>query len=421
MKFIHCADIHLDSPLVGLSAQDGAPVDLLRGATRRAFESLIALAETEAVDFVVIAGDLYDGDWRDFTTGLFFVQQMARLKRAAIPVFVVWGNHDAENRITRRLPLPDNVTVFDPARAGTATLPMLQVALHGQSFGQRDVTTNLAAAYPPPRRGWFNIGVLHTGLDGREGHANYAPCDLAELVGHGYDYWALGHIHRREVLHEFPHIVFPGNIQGRHIRETGVKGCSLVMVEDGKVVAVEHRATDVLRWAAIDLDISGCDTLDAVLRRLRPVLTSALDQNEGRPLAARLTLRGPSRAQAAVLNARDGFLAAVQATALDCAGDQLWIEKVERIAAPGSDTADLAARPDGLGALVRAMAEIGADPGFRADLAAELAEISSRLPRDSHAATPDDGNAGDADAIDAVIAEAMAMVMGRLMDHEPTP
>ena len=213
-RFIHTADIHLDSPLKGLAGQEGSSADRIRTATREAFENLVGLALQEEVAFVIIAGDLYDGDWRDYQTGLFFVGQVGRLAAAGIPVFLLYGNHDAESQITRRLVLPENVKTFSARNPETFELEDLGVALHGQSFRQRDISDNLVPAYPEPIAGKFNIGVLHTGLGGMGGHANYAPCTLDDLVNKGYDYWALGHVHQATVLHERPHVVFPAISRG---------------------------------------------------------------------------------------------------------------------------------------------------------------------------------------------------------------
>lgn len=162
-RFVHTGDIHLDSPLKGLAGQDGAAAERIRTATRAAFANLVEYAIEEEVDFFIIAGDLYDGDWRDYQTGLFFVGQMGRLAKAAIPVYLLYGNHDAESQITKRLTLPENVQVFPSKKPQTFELEEHRVALHGQSFRQRDVTENLVPAYPPPVQGSFNIGVLHTG------------------------------------------------------------------------------------------------------------------------------------------------------------------------------------------------------------------------------------------------------------------
>lgn len=171
-RFLHAADIHLDSPLKGLAGQEGGAAERIRTATREAFDQLIGLAIEEQVAFLIIAGDLYDGDWRDYKTGLFFAAQMGRLNQAGIPCFLLYGNHDAESQITRRLVFPENVRAFGSRKPETITLEELDVALHGQSFRQRDVTENLALGYLEPITGAFNIGVLHTGLGGMGGHEN---------------------------------------------------------------------------------------------------------------------------------------------------------------------------------------------------------------------------------------------------------
>ena len=258
MRFIHAADLHIDSPLRGLDRYEGAPVERLRGATRAAMVGLVDLAVEEAGAFVLLAGDVYDRDWPDFRTGLFFREQMVRLERAGIPVLMVQGNHDAQGRITRSLKLPDNVTLFSSRTAQTVRLESCGVAVHGRSFPEREVSEDWVPDYPDPIPGVFNIGLLHTSLTGRPGHDPYAPTDLAALRAKGYDYWALGHVHQREVVHEqTPRVLFSGNLQGRHANETGPKGCELVTVEGGRV---ESRpvALDTVRWSRLTLDLLAC-------------------------------------------------------------------------------------------------------------------------------------------------------------------
>lgn len=266
-KFIHAADIHLDSSPRGLARYEGAPVEQLRGATRRALENLIELAIAEKAAFVLLVGDLYDGDWKDYNTGLFFAAQMAKLREANIHVFLVAGNHDADSQITRHLRLPDNVTMFPTQAPERKVLADFDVALYGQGFHTRAVTKDLSVAYPEPDPTLFNIGLLHTSVDGREGHEPYAPCTVEGLRSKGYDYWALGHVHKREILHEDPWIVFPGNTQGRHVRETGPKGCLLVTVQDGRVLP-EFRGLDMLRWSVCEVDVSGTATAEEALDRV---------------------------------------------------------------------------------------------------------------------------------------------------------
>jgi DNA repair exonuclease SbcCD nuclease subunit len=263
----------------------------VRHCTRRAFANLVDLAISEKVAFVIIAGDLYDGDWRDYSTGLWFASEMRRLDR---PCFLIRGNHDARSHITRNLENPPNVTEFSARRAETVRLEALGVALHGRSFPDRAVPEDLSATYPEAVRGLLNIGILHTSGDDPGEHETYAPCNVAALVAKGYDYWALGHIHQRRELHPpgNPWIVFPGNIQGRHARETGAKGCTLVEVQDGRIVRLSHRDTDVLRWAQVLVPLDGAETMPEIAARLRFELTAAHEQADGRPLIARVTLTG---------------------------------------------------------------------------------------------------------------------------------
>ncbi|MCG8551932.1 MAG: DNA repair exonuclease, partial [Desulfobacterales bacterium] len=196
-KFIHAADIHLDSPLRGLSRYESAPVEAIRNACRRAFQNLVDLAIEEKAAFVLLAGDLYDGDWKDYSTGIFLSREMGRLNQHNIQVFCVAGNHDAANRMTKSLDTPSNMKMFSAGKVETVKLEELSVAIHGRSFKKRHVDENLAAGFCSAEKGMFNIGLLHTSLDGRKEHANYAPCSLDDLISKEYQYWALGHIHKQ--------------------------------------------------------------------------------------------------------------------------------------------------------------------------------------------------------------------------------
>jgi exonuclease SbcD len=382
-RFIHTADIHLDSPLKGLAGYEGPAVECIRTATRQAFDNLMSEAIDQKVDFVVIAGDLYDGDWRDYQTGLFFARQMGRLAKANIPAFVLYGNHDAESQITRRLTMPEGVKVFSPRKPETFKLKELGVALHGQSFRQRDVTDNLAAAYPEPDDGVFNIGVLHTGMGGMDGHANYAPCTLDDLVTKGYDYWALGHVHHSVVLHQNPHVVFPGNLQGRHIRETGPKGAFLVSVEDREIVEAGALYTDVVRWAHLQVSVAGCNRNTEALERVRQAVEQAIDAGaDGRLLACRIELTGRTEIHDHLLISTEHLLAEAQAVALGFGDAVAWIERVVIATEPVLDPATLAGREDALGELHRMLGDAAADPELLAQLEADVGELVRKLPPD---------------------------------------
>lgn len=378
--FIHSGDIHLDSPLRGLSGDRGTIAERIRTATRTAFDNLITQAIEDRVDFIIVAGDLYDGDWRDYQTGLFFVKQMGRLAQANIPVYLLYGNHDAENQITRRLTLPANVHVFPARKAETFRLQHVNVALHGQSFRQRDITDNLVPAYPTPIDGCFNIGVLHTGLGGMGEHANYAPCAIEDLVNKGYNYWALAHVHQAAVLHERPHIVFCGNLQGRHIRESGPKGASLVVVEDGQVEEILPIHVDSVRWIHLSVSADQCSTLADAIDLIRKTIEEAVEREaQGRLLACRIELAGHTRLHGELLASADHLLAQARAAALGLGEEVAWIERlVVATASPETVTS----RKDALGDLQRIMERAGSDAELQAKLSSDLGDLVRKLPHD---------------------------------------
>ncbi len=380
-KFLHAADIHLDSPLRGLSRYEGVPADEVRLASRTAFENLIDAAIDEQVAFVILAGDLFDGNWPDFGTGLFFCAAMGRLEKAGIDVYLLYGNHDAESVLTKKLPLPDNVHVFGARRAETFTHGPTWAVIHGWSYRERDTRDNLAASYPPAVPNAFNIGVLHTALGGRPPHASYAPCSLQDLSSKGYDYWALGHVHEFEVVSTTPLVVFPGNLQGRSVRELGPRGAVLITVEDDRIVGEPERLfLDSVRWSAIGVDLSGAESDGELVARLRSALAAAWrDEAEGRPLMARVTFSGATPLHGALGLRRDAFREDVRAVAL-AVSESLWIEKVMlRTSPPGRAPARDAAVGGDLAALLR---EGLGDEAVAATLRAELSEFLGRTPPD---------------------------------------
>jgi exonuclease SbcD len=414
MKFIHCADIHLDSPLKGLELYEGAPEERIRGATRRALERLCDLALDEQVDFVLIAGDLYDGDWKDYNTGLYFTRQMQRLEESGIRVFVVAGNHDAASQLTKMLRPPPNVTVFATAHPQTREMPELGVAIHGQGFATSAVTENLAAGFPARRSAMFNIGLLHTSLDGRPGHANYAPCGLDTLRATGYDYWALGHVHTREIVSESPFVVFPGNLQGRHARETGTKGCTLVTVDDLSVRTVEHRDVTDLRWECTVADLTGTEHMHEVHTRIEEALAAARGAADNRLLAVRLRLCGASKLDARLRAQREQLANEVRASAVQLGGESIWVEKLLIETRPAVDEVAALERDDALGGLLRAIRDLAPDDAGLAALSVEFADFALKLPKDIRDA--DDGlDPTSPHVLSVALADVKALLMDELL------
>ncbi len=380
MKFLHAADIHLDSPLHGLERYEGAPVDQIRSATRRAFDNLINLAINEQVAFVLLVGDLYDGDWKDYNTGLYFVERMGRLHEAGIRVFIVAGNHDAASQITKHLRLPDNVTLFSTQQPEKVVLEDMNVAIYGQGFATRAVTDDLSQAYHQGDPMYFNIGLLHTCLDGKPGHEPYAPCSVDGLRSKGYQYWALGHVHQREVVSQDPWIVFPGNIQGRHIRESGPKGCTVVSVEYGAISSVEHHDLDVMRWALCELDISASESVDEIYEQVREGLQSAAEAAKGRLVAVRLVLQGACAAHSSLSVDREHWIQEYRALATGLGGAGVWLEKVSIKTSPSISSEDIPERDDALGGLLQAIRDMDLDSMTQAELADDLLKLRQKLP-----------------------------------------
>jgi DNA repair exonuclease SbcCD nuclease subunit len=414
MKFIHAADLHLDSPLRGLSRYEDAPAERLRGATRCAFEQLIELAVREAVDFVLLAGDIYDGDWHDFKTGLYFREQMARLGRAHIPVYIIHGNHDAASVISKQLSLPDHVHVCSSRTVESFVLDDLGAAIHGRSFPKRAMTQDLVPDYPEPVAGYVNIGLLHTSLTGRQGHDSYAPTDLSTLIGKGYDYWALGHVHKREVVNEAqPRVVFPGNIQGRHAKETGAKGCELVTIEAGAMEAT-FVPLDVLRWQQLSLDVSGLAHIDDVAPCFQKAMSALLADDAVDFYALRIQLTGAT-ALAAVEAEQPGTLdAAIRAAAQDVAVD-VWVEKVQLSITAPLDRELMAQRQDAVGELIRMVDGIAADEAALTALVdGETQALLKYVPRDVQ-----DSDALPLDAL-SLLRDAEATVLALLASAEVT-
>jgi DNA repair protein SbcD/Mre11 len=386
MRFIHAADIHLDSPLQGLERYEGAPVDEIRSATRRAFERLVELALRESVDFVIIAGDLYDGDWRDHNTGLFFVYQITKLQEAGIPVFVIAGNHDAANKMTRSLRLPPNPTGGSPLLGHqapeTRELEHLGVAIHGQSFAQQAVTDNLAQRYPTARTGLFNIGILHTSLEGDKQHDTYAPCNLDDLRSKGYQYWALGHIHQRRQIATDPFVAYSGNIQGRHIRESGEKGCLLVDVDGRQQVRVSFEPLDVFRWEALEVSCAEATTVTEVLERFQERLGELLTRHGTTPLGIRVLLTGSCDVHQDLVARPMDHAAEIRAAVHEVCRDQVWIEKVKFATQYPSRAHRQSSLEGPVEELVNLLDQFAQADADLSPLANELSTLRNRLPAD---------------------------------------
>lgn len=415
-KFIHAADVHLDSPLRGLSRYESAPAESIRNACRRAFENLVELAIEEKVSFVLLAGDLYDGDWKDYSTGIFLSQQMGRLGQHNISVFTVAGNHDVANRITKALHNPANMTILSDRKVETIKIDDLGVAIHGRSFETQHVDKNLAAEFAAAEKGMFNIGILHTSLDGREGHAVYAPCSIDDLRSKGYKYWALGHIHKQEIVSEDPWIVFPGCVQGRHIRETGVKGCVIVTIEDGAVIAVEKIPLDVFRWALCSVDLTDAAEMRDVFERARKAIENERTSADGRPIALRIRFEGATTISDELAAYPERFEQQIKALGAEIASDDLWIERVENLAVGKLDLDSTLSDDSAFGKLLKDILATPDNPDEIDGLKDVIADLRQKIPSEAFG-VDSVFNLDKNQTVERLVEEAKHMLVGRLLTH----
>lgn len=408
-KFIHAADLHLGSPFHGLALRDPVVARRFAEASRSAFTALVNRAIEGGAAFMVIAGDVYDGDWRDNTIGLYFNRELGRLERAGIEVFLLRGNHDAESVITRSITLPASVRQFGTAAPSTFRIESLQVALHGQGFAQRAVTENLVGNYPGRIAGWFNIGVLHTALTGRPPHDSYAPCSPGHLRARGYDYWALGHVHEFETVGTRPHIIFPGNLQGRHIREKGEKGAVLVTVADGEVTSVERLIVDHARWIEVPVDVRGQGSEAAIIKQVEEKLRPLADVASDRLVALRVALTGESALHRQLVAHRDQLTDEVQAAAHHVHGD-IWLERLDIRTHPPvvRRKGEAAMKSVDLAAL---LAEIETGPEIKARASQLLADVKVRIPG---TIADEEQNLGG--ELDQLVSEARDLLLTLAMD-----
>ena len=373
-RFVHTADLHLDSPLRTLALRDPELAGLIGGAMRQVLGRIVDLCLSERVDALLIAGDLYDGDLRSMKTAAFLRAELARLDEADIAVYLIRGNHDAESTVTKLLDLPPNVHVFD-GRGGVVAPENAPVAIHGVSFGQKHAPDSLLPKLRPPVAGRANIGLLHTSLAGAEGHDVYAPCAVGDLIMHGFDYWALGHIHKRQVHGEAPHIVMPGIPQGRDIGEAGAKSVSLVTVDD-RGIACSERLTSVAEFGSVAVDVSGLDAWDGVRRAIADALGRARDAARSDHLVARLRLTGASTLGWRLRRDREMLFA----DAREAAGriGTVWIEGLTDASRPPESTPRGGDPTEELHGLIESA--VLSDPGFLAEVEGVFQGLMRQLP-----------------------------------------
>lgn len=415
-RFVHTADLHLDSPLRSLALRNTDLADIVRGATRQALVRIVDLCLAEEVDALLIAGDLYDGNQTSMNTALFLAGELRRLDEAGIRVFIIRGNHDAQSQVTNELTLPPSVHVFK-GRSKAVLAKTLEsgrdVYVHGMSFANPHAAESLLPSFQPPAAGAINIGMLHTSLAGAAGHDLYAPCSVADLQAHGFDYWALGHVHQRQVHASEPFVVMPGMPQGRDINEAGAKGVTLVTVNDEGRLSIEERPIGLATFARMNLDLTGVSEWSAMLDAIARAFQRSRETTVADIVILRLTLSGAT--PLAWRLRRDGDLLHAEIDNVAAGIGGCWVEKIELdCRSPDAEISTAMADPvDELAALVSS--DVVPAHGFRQEVRAALEELLQQLPPELRQTLAPDEAAVEKLAFDAGVsgaAEVLAHLHG---------
>lgn len=358
-RFVHAADLHIDSPFAGVGDADNRVATRLREATYEAFQNLVDLCINQNADFLVIAGDVYDGADRSVRAQLRFREGLSKLADKGIKSFVVHGNHDPLDGWQSSISWPEGVHIFGaiPEWKNFEKNGEVVAAVQGMSYPTREVTENLATQFTPPESpSLFAIGLLHANVGANSAHPNYAPCSVEDLSESGIDYWALGHVHTRQTLkRSAPVIAYPGNTQGRHPNETGARGALVVNVDPSGASRSDFVALDVVRWERSDIDISNLETIDSLDSAIRQATDNLSVEAEDRDVVCRLTLvgRGPLHEQLSADGAVMDLLDAVRGTWSGGGSPWVWVERIVDSTRPAIDIESRAKQDDFLGATLK--------------------------------------------------------------------
>lgn len=381
--FVHAADLHLDSPFRGIRDEAPEVAGRLRSATFDAYAGLIDLCIDRDADFLLIAGDVYDGADRSLAAQLRFHDGLVRLAEHGIRAFVVHGNHDPLEGWSSALTWPEQTTIFGGDDVQTVVVdsggtPL--AAVSGISYPTQRENRNLATLFQAERSDVFQIALLHCNCGGQTDHEPYAPCSPDDLIHAGFDYWALGHVHTMTLLNRRPHIVYPGNIQGRSIRETGPRGCYLITVGDDKDVKEEFCPLDAVRWFAKEVRIEELDTADQLEGALADAVDRVRDEAQGRPSICRLTLvgRGPLYGELNREGAVQELLERLREQGLE---DEpfLWVERLKLRCAPAIDLEQRCQENDLLGELLRIANDLRGHEDLVKALSPAVAELHEHI------------------------------------------
>ena len=398
IRFVHAADLHLDSPFKGLSDVQPDIAARLRNATFDAYQNIIDLCISERVDALLVAGDVFDGADRSLSAQLSFMAGLRRLDQADIRSFICHGNHDPLNGWEANLPFPEGAVRFGPDVERVPVFPddPDRAVVYGISYPEREVRHNLIPQFRTAGGERASIGLVHANVGSDTGHDPYAPCTLEDLERTKFDYWALGHVHTRDVLRaQSPAVVYPGNPQGRHPNETGARGVYLVDIADSGEVSLDFRAVDTVRWESLEVGIADLENEQELVEVVDRAVDDARDAADGRDLVIRLTLTGRGPMHASLV--REGFVEDVQNQLNDTWSRRrpfTYCERISNATSPDVDRDERVQAEDFVGDLLRLVDSFEDEPQLLDGLYSELEPLygnakASRYLRDLKP-TPDE-------------------------------
>jgi exonuclease SbcD len=384
-SFVHTGDLHLDSPFKGISSVSNEISLRLREATFNAYDNIMDLCINRGVDFLLIAGDIYDGAEKSLQAQLRFRRGLLRLYESGIRVYVAHGNHDPLDLWSASLTLPKNIHIFPGdvvERIEYIKDKKALAAIYGRSFATREIRTNLAKKFPIAKKSdpdLYHIGLLHCNLSTSTGHEPYAPCSIPDLAKKNFNYWALGHVHTHAVINkETPVIVYSGNPQGLNPNETGERGCYLVSVEADHQTHIEFVETDSVRWFRETISIDELSSVDELIAAIANVINEVRLRTDDRSALLRLMLSGRSSLHAELV--RKGVLDdIIQSIREPEEGESqfVWLESIKDCTQLPIDRNKLLEREDFVGDLIRIFEEFFQDKELQNNLKIDLEELFS--------------------------------------------
>jgi DNA repair protein SbcD/Mre11 len=394
-SFVHTADLHLDSPFVGISEINDSISSKLTESTFKSFNKIINICIEKQVDFLLVAGDIFNSADRSIRAQLRFRDGIKKLSDCGISAYIAHGNHDHLNGWSAKLDWPEKTHIFSGRSVQKFAVEKEQetiACIHGISFQKRNVTENLAHKFPKKGNdNPFTIGLLHCNLGSNTEHQPYAPCTLKDLTDLNYDYWALGHIHKKSVISTEPMIIYPGNPQGLNPTETGERGCFLVSVDSRDKPQAEFIETSSVKWFTEEIDIASLSSDDELIVKIKNRIDEIREKAGRCSAVCRIIFTGRGSLHSTI--SRENTLKELLDEINDeSAGENfVWTESLHDETKPAIDRQALLKREDFIGEVVRLFDKTLTDKSIREETAKALDDLMNKREAKKYLQPFDDG------------------------------